>query len=101
MKDFITEKDIHGHLAARMRERGVMFEEICITLKSGWSAEDVKKGTSGKVYVFEYEKEWVGKVFAEKEVSVYYKIVKGRMMLLTVKARYGSNFPKKEGTHEI
>ena len=101
MKDFIAEKDIHAHLAARMRERGVTFEEICITLESGWPAEDVKKGTSGKVYVFEYEKEWIEKVFAEKEISVYYKVIKGRMMLLTVKARYGSNFQRKDGTHEI
>lgn len=101
MKDFISEKDIHAHLADRMRERGVTLEEVCITLKSGWPADDVKKGTCGKVYVFEYGKKWVGKVFAEKEVSVYYKEIEGRIMVLTVKARYGSNFHRKEGTYEV
>lgn len=101
MNDFIAEKDIHTHLAARMLERGVTFEEICITFDRGWPADDAKNGTSGKVYVFEYEKEWVGKVFAEKEVSVYYRFIEGRIILLTVKARYGSKFHRKEVTHEV
>lgn len=44
---------------------------------------------------------WVGKVFAEKEVSVYYRFIEGRIILLTVKARYGSKFHRKEVTHEV
>ena len=83
-----------------MRERGITLEEINVTLEDGWPAEDVKEGTSGKVYVFEYERKWLGKVFAEKEVSIYYKVIDGRVMLLTAKARYGYNFSRKEEIHE-
>ena len=100
MKNLIAENDVHPHLAARMLERGITLEEINATLKDGWSAKDVKEGTFGKVYVFEYEKKWLGKVFAEKEVSIYYKVIDGRIILLTAKARYGYNFSRKEGIHE-
>ena len=32
---------------------------------------------------------WEGKLFEEKEVSVYYKVINDTMVLLTAKARYG------------
>ena len=38
--------------------------------------------------------EWEGKYFEEKEVSVYYKMISQEVILLTVKARYGKNFPR-------
>lgn len=75
MKAFIAEEDVHAHLAARMQERGITLEEVNMTLANGWSANDAKQGTFGKVYVFEYDKERLGKVLAEKEVSVYYKVI--------------------------
>jgi len=51
-----------------------------------------KPGTLGKVFVFVYNRIWEGKLFEEKEVSVYYRLVNNRVSLLTVKARYGKGF---------
>lgn len=101
MKNLIAKNDVHPHLAARLLERGITLEEFNMSLTNGWPADDAKEGTSGKVYVFKYEREWLGKIFAEKEVSVYYKIVDGRVIPLTAKARYGSNFSRKEEIHEV
>ena len=90
----ITDDDLHDHFRARMIERGVTQEEIEHTLNAGWPASDAKPGTSGKTYVFGYQATWEGRFFEEKEVTVYYRITGGVMMLLTAKARYGKDFPK-------
>jgi len=63
--------DFHPHLKARMFQRGVTEEEIERTLKAGRLADDAKPGTVGKVFVFPFGREWEGKSFAEKEVTVY------------------------------
>jgi hypothetical protein len=97
----ISDADIHSHLKARMAQRGITRDEIETTLNEGWNAKDAKPGTIGKVFVFSYNKIWEGKLFDEKEVSVYYKIVSDSMMLLTVKARYGKDFLKERGSNEI
>lgn len=101
MKDVITQEDVHSHLAARMRERGITLEEVNMALRNGWAADDVKEGTFGKVYVFEYRKERLGKIYEEKEVTVYYKIIADRLIPLTAKARYGNNFSREEVFHEV
>jgi hypothetical protein len=88
----ITEGDLHPHLTARMLQRGVTLEEIEHTLNNGWEASDAKHGTLGKVMVFPYYQEWEGHSYEEKEVTVYYKIVDERIVLLTAKARYGKGF---------
>jgi len=88
----LSEKDLHSHLKARMSQRGVTIQEIERVLNEGQEATDAKPGTLGKVFVFLYNGMWEGKLFEEKEVSVYYKLVNDRMMLLTVKARYGKGF---------
>lgn len=49
----------------------------------------------------QYNREWQGEVFEEKEVSVYYKLVHEDIMLLTVKARYGKDFSREGKTNEI
>jgi len=97
MKAFhVTEADLHTHLEARMHQRGVTLEEIRQTMAQGWQAADVKSGTYGKVMVFSYEAEWEGQFYPEKEVTVYYKLVENeRVILLTVKARYGQDFPRR------
>jgi len=92
----ITERDLHSHIRARMRQRGVTFEEIIQTLEKGWPASKAKPGTFGKTFVFPYQREWEGRYFEEKEVTVYYKMVMGKLVLLTVIARYGSGFPKRD-----
>ncbi len=90
----ITREDVHSHLRARMRQRGVTLEEIEQTLREGWEATDAKPGTLGKVMVFPYEAEWEAQFYSEKEVTVYYKVIDKELILLTAKARYGQGFPR-------
>ena len=80
-----------------MLQRGVSKEEIATTLSQGWEASDCKPGTLGRVFVFPYHGTWEGKPFEEKEVTVYYKTAGDEVVLLTVKARYGSGFLKEGG----
>ncbi len=84
-----------------MSDRGVTRQEIERTLNNGWEALDSKEGTLGKMFVFPYNEEWLGQYFEEKEVTVYYKITDDEIVLLTVKARYGQDFPKEVAIHEI
>ena len=91
----ITEADLHPHLQARMEQRGITREEIEHTLNAGWTASDAKPGTMGKVFVFDYRAKWLGHFFEEKEVSVYYKVIGEAITLLTAKARYGKDFPRR------
>lgn len=90
----LTEEDLHPHLKARMEQRGVTIHEIQRTLNEGEKAEDVKTGTLGKKMVFPYRAKWEGQFYDEKEVSVYYKIEDEELILLTVKTRYGKDFPR-------
>lgn len=86
--------ELHPHLTARMRERGVSQDEIARTLAYGWEASDAKPGVLGKVMVFTWDAEWEGQVYSEKEVTVYYKRASSGIVVLTVKARYGTGFRK-------
>lgn len=92
----ITEEDLHPHLKARMLQRGVAPQEIERTLNNGWNASDAKPGVLGKVMVFAYHEKWEGRYYEEKEVTVYYKTADDHIILLTVKARYGNDFPRGE-----
>ena len=97
----ISDTDIHPHLKLRMEQRGISRGEIEMTLNEGWIAKDAKPGTLGKLFVFPYNKIWEGKLFEEKEVCVYYKIVNDSIVLLTAKARYGKDFLKERGSNEV
>ena len=90
----IKESDLHHHLKARMLQRGITKEEIETTINKGWDADDAKERTQGKTFVFSYNNYWEDKFYEEKEITVYYKIRKGKFFLLTAKARYGKNFKK-------
>jgi hypothetical protein len=90
----IKESDIHNHLKARMLQRGITLEEIKETINKGWDAKDIRIGTEGKILVFPFNGEWEGKFYEEKEVTVYFKIKEGKIILLTAKARYGKDFSK-------
>jgi len=48
----------------------------------------------GKVLIFPFEAEWEGQTYLEKEVTVYYKIIDKKVILLTVMVRYGQGFQK-------
>ncbi len=63
-----------------------------------FEADDAKLGTLGKVVMLPYNGPWESEFFEEKEVRVYYKVINDTIMLLTVKARYGKGFPKKEAS---
>lgn len=92
----IVDNALHAHLKARMEQRGITRAEIERTLNEGWKAKDAKSGTIGKVFIFPYNRTWQDDLFQEKEVTVYYKMIKEDIVLLTVKARYGKHF-RKEG----
>lgn len=98
-KIIIKDSDIHHHLRARMKQRGISKEEIEITINEGWKADDAKEGTIGKVFVFRYNNYWMQSCFAEKEVTVYYRYKNEKLILLTAKARYGKDF-KRGGKKE-
>lgn len=89
-----TEGDLHAHLRARMAQRGVTLAEIQQTLENGWRATDCRPGTLGQVLILSYRAEWEGRFYDEKEVTVYYKVKDGQLILLTVKARYGESFQR-------
>jgi hypothetical protein len=84
-----------------MEQRGVTQEEIEQTLNEGRQAADAKPGTWGKVKVFPYQAEWEGQFYEEKEVTVYYKVSEEEgIILLTVKARYGEDFPRRNSDED-
>ena len=80
-----------------MEQRGVSRSEIERTLNEGWDAGDAKPGTEGRTYVFPFHDEWEGTRYDEKEVTVYFKRSEDDIILLTVIARYGNDFPRGEG----
>ena len=57
------DSDFHPHLKERMEQRGITLSEI------------------------NYETNWEGKFYEEKEITVYYKHRDERMVLLTTLAR--------------
>ncbi len=79
-------------MKARMAQRGVTPDEIERTVNEGRPAKDAKPGTVGNVLVFPYNAEWEGCMYEKKEVTVYYRVVGERVVVLTVKARYGREF---------
>lgn len=79
-----------------MLQRGVTLQEAERTVNNGWEASDAKSGVQGKAMVFPYREEWEGRTYEEKEVTVYYKFVDEELIILTVKARYGRDFPRGE-----
>ncbi len=94
----LVPEDFHLHLRARMQQRGVTEQEIERALNEGREATDAKSGTFGKVIILPYRAEWEGKFYEQKEVTTYYKIKDGRIVPLTVKARYGQDFEGEEET---
>ena len=46
------------------------------------------------MYVFDYNDDWEGKHYAEKEVTLYFKYDDAGLVLVTAKTRYGSSFPR-------
>ncbi len=87
MKIKLRDSDLHPHIIKRMQERGVTRKEIEETLEKGTGVDDARAGTLGKVYVFPYRKKWIGRLFEEKEVRVYYKYIRDKITLLSKLAK--------------
>jgi hypothetical protein len=88
----ISENDLHPHIVKRMNERGITKAEIETVLNKGKPAQEAKPGTYGKFYVFTFQGYWESQFYEEKEVTVFYKQKKDKIILLTVIARYGKDF---------
>ena len=91
----LSDADFHPHITARMAQRGITRAEVERAINEGWDADDAKPGMIGKVIVLSFNAEWENRFYAEKEVSVYFKQVEDQIVLLTAKARYGGQFPRK------
>ncbi len=76
------------HAKERAKERGASFEEIIKVIKEG-NKIDAKKGRKGKEMVFEYGKEWEGKIYKQKKVIVVYVEEGYEIVVITVKVFYG------------
>ena len=48
-----------------------------------------------KVLAFRYDGEWLGRLYEEKEVTVYHKMSDEELVVLTAIARYGSGFAQR------
>jgi len=92
----LTDADFHVHITARMAQRGITRDDVERAINEGWDATDAKPGVLGKVIVLPFNATWENRFYAEKEVSVYFKQVENRIILLTAKARYGKGFPRKD-----
>ncbi|MEW6103201.1 MAG: DUF4258 domain-containing protein [bacterium] len=97
----LEDKDFHHHIKARMNQRGITKEEVELTINEGYDADDAKEGIYGKMLIFPYNDRWEGRFFEEKEVRVYYRLENDNFILLTVKARYGSEFQRRHNEDRI
>lgn len=94
MTGFYGSLDFHDHIRKRLITRGISESEVRSVLEHGWPGTDAQPSTGCRVLVFPYNDTWEGRHHQEKEVTVYFKVVNDALVLLTAKARYGSNFPK-------
>ncbi len=76
------------HAKERTIERGATEDEIQMVLSAGNEVQ-VKKDRKGKETVFEYEREWLGKVYPQKKVRVIYVEENEEIIVITVKVYYG------------
>ncbi len=76
------------HARERATERGTTSEEIIKVLKEG-NDFIAKKGRKGKEMIFEYGKEWLGKIYPQKKVKVIFIEEDNEIIVITVKVSYG------------
>jgi hypothetical protein len=76
------------HAKERMKERGTSEEEVKEVLLLGADIS-AKKGRKAKEKIFEYGKEWLGKVYSQKKVMVIYTEENDEVVVITVKVFYG------------
>lgn len=76
------------HAKERGAERGASREEIEKILADGLAVQ-VKENRMAKELVFEYEKEWLGKIYPQKKVKVIYVEERNEFVIITIKVYYG------------
>jgi hypothetical protein len=75
------------HARERAKERGTTEEEIGLVLSSDREIR-LKKRRKSKELVFEYNKDWLGKHYAQKKVEVVYTEENDETVVITVKVFY-------------
>lgn len=76
------------HAIERANQRGTTEEEIARVLAEGKEIQ-VRKGRKAREMVFNYGKEWLGRVYTHKKVVAIYKEEDGIIVVITVKVYYG------------
>jgi len=75
-------------LRKEWRKGGTSEEEVKTVLLLGTEIS-AKKGRKAKEMVFEYEKEWLGRIYPQKKVVVIYIEEDDEIVVITVKVFYG------------
>ena len=78
---------LHPHASDRLRERGIVREEVMTTVLEG-ERVSAKYGRAGFRRNFNYGHPWRGKVYAIKQVEVFAVEESGHWLVLTAIARY-------------
>jgi hypothetical protein len=80
---------IVDHAKERMSARGATVKEIKEVINHG-NEIPAKHGRKAKEKVFEYGKQWLGKVYPQKKVVVIYVEEDDKVVVITVKVFYGT-----------
>ena len=72
-----------------MRARGATLTEVKETIKTGIKIP-AKHGRKAKEKVFDYGRQWLGKIYSQKKVVVIYLEEDDKVVVITVKVFYGS-----------
>ncbi|MCL4477646.1 MAG: DUF4258 domain-containing protein [Deltaproteobacteria bacterium] len=76
------------HAKERAIQRGATKQEIENVLLAG--IESLAKGNKkSKDMVFEYNREWLGKIYPQKKIKVIYVKERNDIIIITVKVFYG------------
>ena len=78
-----------NHARMRANERGASEEEIKLTIDNGIYVR-AGKGRKAKEKVFVYNKEWLGREYAQKKIQVIFVEESGNIVVITVKVFYGN-----------
>ena len=79
---------IEPHTLQRANERGATEAEIIDVIETGESIQG-KAGRLGRSKIFSFNRDRIGKFYAEKKVEVYYIIEQGNIFTVTVYVFYG------------
>jgi len=76
------------HAVEKAIERGTTEDEVAYVIFEG-SDIPAKKGRKAREMVFNYNKEWLGKLYPQKKVVAIYVEEYGEIIVITVKVYYG------------